>query len=107
MATAVTYPHIDVRPDGVAYIAGTQLKLAEIVLWRMAHAWDAHEIHRQHPQLSLAQIHSALAYYYDHQDAVDDEIERRLRHEQQILNGLSESPLRQKLVQARRSSTER
>ena len=32
-----------------------------------AYGWDAGEAHAQHPSLTLAQIHSALAYYYDHQ----------------------------------------
>ena len=27
-----------------------------------------------HPQLTLSQVHGALAYYYDHQQAFDDEI---------------------------------
>jgi len=37
------------------------------------------EIQRQYPHLSLAQIHAALAYYYDHQGEIDDTIERELR----------------------------
>jgi len=36
------------------------------------------EIHFQYPHLSLAQIHSALAYYYDHQAEFDTEITRQL-----------------------------
>lgn len=31
----------------------------------------------QYPHLSLAQIHAALAYYYDHQTELDAEIQRR------------------------------
>lgn len=105
MASVTTYPHIDVRPDRVPYIAGTELKVVEIVLWRMAYRWDADEIQRQHPTLTLSQIYSALAYYHDHQDEMDDDIQRRLRAEQQILDDVSDSPLRQKLQAAKRAAT--
>ena len=44
----------------------------------MAYGWSAEEMHRQHPHLSLAQIHSALAYYWDHQEELDAEIQARL-----------------------------
>jgi hypothetical protein len=31
----------------------------------------------QHPHFSLGQIHSALAYYYDHRDELDADLQRR------------------------------
>ncbi len=34
----------------------------------------AEEIHFQHPHLSLAQIHAALSFYYDHQRQFDAQI---------------------------------
>jgi uncharacterized protein (DUF433 family) len=96
MATVV-YPHIDVTPEGVLYIAGTQTKVVEVVLDRLAYHWDADEIRRQHPHLSLSQIYSALAYYYDHQVEIDREIEEQLRQVDQIRASLGESPVRLKL----------
>jgi uncharacterized protein (DUF433 family) len=96
MAT-LHYPHIDVSRAGVPYIAGTQTKVVEVVLDRQAYHWDADEIHRQHPHLSLAQIHSALAYYDDHQAEMDDEIDAQLRRIAAIRASLGESPTRLKL----------
>jgi len=96
MATLL-YPHIDVSRAGVPYIAGTQTKVVEIVLDRLAYHWDADEIHRQHPHLSLAQIHSALAYYYDHQAEMEGEIDAQLRRVATIRASLGESPIRLKL----------
>jgi hypothetical protein len=58
MAT-VAYPHIDCTRDGGPFVAGTQTKVVEVVLDRLAYHWDADEIHRQHPHLSLSQIYSA------------------------------------------------
>jgi uncharacterized protein (DUF433 family) len=95
MAT-VTYPHIELR-DGVPYLVGTQTKVIEVALDRLAHHWDADEIRRQHPHLSLGQIYSALAYYYDHQEEMDRDIEERVRRADGIRKDLGESPLRLKL----------
>jgi uncharacterized protein (DUF433 family) len=83
MAT-VTYPHITLSHEGVAYLTGTRTKVEELVLDHLAHNWDADEIQRQHPDLTLAQIHSALAYYYDHQEELDREIDKGLREVAQI-----------------------
>jgi uncharacterized protein (DUF433 family) len=94
---ATAYPHIDVTSDGVPYLTGTQTKVIEVVLDRLAYHWDAEEIQRQHPYLSLGQIHSALAYYYDHQEAMDQVIEEQLQQIAAIKNRLGESSLRHKL----------
>jgi uncharacterized protein (DUF433 family) len=91
------YPHIDVSRAGVPYIAGTQTKVVEVVLDRQAYHWDADEIHQQHPHLSLAQIHSALAYYYDHQAEMDGEINAQLRRIAALRASLGESPICLKL----------
>jgi uncharacterized protein (DUF433 family) len=58
-------------------LTGTRIKVVEIALDHLAYGWDAAEIQRQFPQLSLGQIHSALAYYCDHKAEMDAEIQRR------------------------------
>lgn len=93
----ITYPHIDVQSDGTVILSGTQTKVVEIVLDRLAHHWDADEIQRQHPHLSLAQIHAALAYYYDHQEALDREIEAQLQDVEKIRSAQGPSAVRRKL----------
>lgn len=81
----------------MAMVAGTPTKVIEVVLDRLAYHWDADEIHRQHPHLSLSQIYGALAYYYDHQEELDAVIEERLRLEDELLERIGESPLSLKL----------
>ena len=78
MATA-SYPHIEHNADGEPTLAGTRIKVRMIALDRIARARDAEEIQRHHPDLSLGQIHSALAYYHDHKDAMDSDIAERRR----------------------------
>ena len=95
---ATDYPHITVADDNVPYLTDTQTKVIEVVLDRLAYHWDADAIQRQHPHLSLGQIHSALAYYYDHQEEMDAAIESQLQTVAAIKKRLGESPLRQKLI---------
>ena len=58
--------HIRVDDKGGEWIAGTTFRVTDVVLGHLAHGWSPEEIHFQHPQLSMGQIHSALAYYCDH-----------------------------------------
>jgi len=95
--TTLAYAHIALSPEGVPYIVGTQTKIEEVVLDHLAYRWDADEIQRQHPNLTLAQIYSALAYYYDHQEELDRAIDEGLREVAQIRASLGESPIRLKL----------
>lgn len=73
--TATAYPHIETDATGAAIISGATTKVIEIVLDHLAHHWDAHEIRRQYPYLHLAQIHAAMAYYFDNQEVLDRDIE--------------------------------
>jgi uncharacterized protein (DUF433 family) len=96
MAT-VDYPHISLGSDAVPVLTGTRTKVVEVVLDHLAHGSDAEEIRRHYPYLSLGQIHSALAYYYDHQAEVDQDIARRLRKVDELQSRLGDSPIVRKL----------
>ena len=97
MSTQTSYPHIEQRPDGKLWLIGTQTKVLEVALDRLAHHWDADEILRQHPHLTLGQIHSCLAYYYDHQEEMDRIVEEQLRTIAHLRGQEGESVLRAKL----------
>lgn len=73
------YEHIVLDEKQVPTIAGTSMKVIELVLDSQAYGWSPEELHFQHPQLTLGQIHSALAYYWDHQEELDADAERRLK----------------------------
>jgi uncharacterized protein (DUF433 family) len=53
------------------------VKVVEGALDKLAYGASPEEIHFQHPHLSLAQIHAALSYCYDHQQEIDSYIERQ------------------------------
>jgi uncharacterized protein (DUF433 family) len=95
--TTVAYAHIEFAADGTPYIAGTMTKVQEVVLDLIAHGWDAAEIHRQHPHLTRAEIHSALAYYYDHRTEIEASIEEGLHQVKAIRASLPPSIFQSKL----------
>jgi len=90
--------YIEIDEHGVAWLTGTNLKVIEVVLDKLAHGWSPEEIHFQHPGLSLAQIHAALSYYYENQKRLDVEIERQRREVEKAAADLAQSPLQQKLA---------
>ena len=98
MAIAETrYEHIIIDDNNIPLIAGTTMKVVELVLDSKAYGWSPEELHFQHPYLSLGQIHSALAYYWDHQEELDRDIERRLHFIEQVEKTEKPSPLKARL----------
>ncbi len=75
--TETRYEHIVLTDGGVPLIAGTTMKVIELVRETQAYGWSPEELHFQHPYLSLGTIHSALAYYWDHQAELDADMARR------------------------------
>lgn len=53
-----------------AYVAGSRVRVQDIVSDHERHGMTPDEIVREHPHLSLAQVHAALAYYFDHRDEI-------------------------------------
>ncbi len=77
--TETKYEHILLDEKNVPIIEGTRMKVIELVLDSQAYGWSPEELCFQHPHLTLGQIHSALAYYWDHQEELDKDIENRLQ----------------------------
>lgn len=71
-------PHIVLNEAGTPIIAGTQITVSQLVLGSLAYGWTPSELKFNHPQLSLEQIHSALAYYREHQAEFDQKIQQEL-----------------------------
>src|SRR5580658_10097453 len=76
--TRTDYKYIVLDSSGEAFIEGTRYKVLHLVKDNIAYGWSPLELQWQHPDLSLAQVHSALAYYADHQNEIDDEIKSDL-----------------------------
>ena len=87
------YEHVVLDEKNVPMIAGTTMKVIELVLDRIAYGWSPEELRFQHPYLTMGQIYSALAYYADHQEELDADIQRRLEFVDQLQRTMTPSPL--------------
>jgi len=94
---ALTTTHIALDEKGVTWIQGTRIKVIEVALDKIGNGSSPEEIHFQYPHLSLAQIHSALAYYYDHEAEFDSEISRQLERIEQLAAQSKDSPGKKRL----------
>ena len=94
--------HVILDEDGVPQIAGANTKVIELVLAHQAHGMSPEELAYQLPHLSMGQIHSALAYYWDHKEELDADIRRRAEEVERLRGEVGDSPLLDKL-KARRA----
>ena len=95
--TLATYPLFTINAVRVPLIAGTTMKVVELVTAHQAHGWSPEELHFQFPHLSLGQIYAALTYYWDHKDELDADIARRDREVEEIRRELGPSAIAAKL----------
>ena len=100
---SMVYPHIQMRDDGQAEISGTGTKVIMIAMDRLAYHWDADEIQRQRPHLTLAQIYGALTYYYDHEEDMNRQIWKEQAFVEEMATKLDNPSLRAKLEAAKQT----
>jgi uncharacterized protein (DUF433 family) len=60
--------------NGRPVIAGTGLRVQDVAAHHIYRKYSPDELAYQ-LQISLAQVHAALAYYFDHKDEIDAQIE--------------------------------
>ena len=74
MATVeTTYKHIVQTPEivgGKPRIEGHRITVQNVVIWHEQMGYSIEEIASMY-ELTLAQVHSALAYYFDHKEEID------------------------------------
>ncbi len=97
MIAVETVSHIHADAQGRAWIDDANVKVIEVVKDWLAHGSSPEEMALQHPHLSLAQIHAALAHYYDHQADYDLEVARELEVWDARVAENRHSPIRRKL----------
>jgi uncharacterized protein (DUF433 family) len=88
---------IELDDRGIASIGVTRTKVIEIVLDKIAYGWSPEEIHFQHRHLALAQIHAALAYYYENQTELDAQIRLGLEESGKLAALVSDADFRGRL----------
>ncbi len=95
--------HIEISPEvrgGKPRIAGTRIAVEDVAVMHLKLGQSLIEIAGLY-DLSLASVHAAMAYYFDHRDA----IEQRMNEEMRLVEAMQEmqaSPLQAKLGQMKR-----
>ena len=87
---------------GKACIAGHRVRVLDIVVWHEHQGMTPDEIVSHLPPITLADVHAALAYYFDH----IDEIQQEMRAEREFVEefrrkdpSLLEAKLRQDRIE--------
>jgi uncharacterized protein (DUF433 family) len=60
--------------DGKACIAGHRVRVLDIVVWHEHQGMTPDEIVSEIPTITLADVHAALAYYFDHIEEIQEEM---------------------------------
>ncbi len=70
----IAIQYIEMRPSAIhgqkACIAGTRISVQDIYVWHELMGKSPDGIVAEYPFLTLAQVHAALAYFYDHPDEI-------------------------------------
>jgi uncharacterized protein (DUF433 family) len=77
MQPTSTKQHIESRTGvcgGKPCIAGTRVRVQDIYVWHELQGRTPEEIVSDFPQLTLADVHAALAYYFDHREEIQREM---------------------------------
>src|SRR6266571_736079 len=103
MKAVEKHAHIRLDEQGRPWIDDTNVKVIEVVLDHLGYGWNAEAIQENHSHLSLAQVYSALAWYYDHQAEMDAEIERQDERLRALRAASKPSALQERLAAQRRA----
>jgi uncharacterized protein (DUF433 family) len=57
-----------------ARIAGHRIRVQDVAIWHEKLGMSVDEILEQYPTISRADVHAALAYYWDHRDQIEKAI---------------------------------
>ena len=69
--------HIEINDkiaDGRPHVKGHRIKVKDIVIWHEVMGKSADEISAEF-NITLADVYSALTYYYDNRKEIDDDIQ--------------------------------
>ena len=102
--TTVMDGHIVVDDKGVARIGDGGMKVSHLVMHKQANGGDPEQLQAEYPYLSLAQIHAAFAYYYDHKDDVDTQIRESLEYADRMRAQVTRQLSREELIRRRNAS---
>jgi uncharacterized protein (DUF433 family) len=98
-STKTTYEHVMLDAHGQAVIADSGMKVKQLVAEHLNWGWSPEELHFQHPHLTLGEVYSALAYYWDHRAEIDQAIREDAEYIRHLRANIPDNPLTIRLRQ--------
>jgi uncharacterized protein (DUF433 family) len=79
MATVASYPYISTDPQifgGKPIVDGQRIRVLDVAILHLYRGLEPSEICGVYPTLTLAHVHAALTWFYDHRDDMIAAIEQ-------------------------------
>jgi uncharacterized protein (DUF433 family) len=80
-------------------IDGHRIQVEDIAIWHERMGMSPAEIVAEYPSITLADVHAALAYYYEYRERIDADIEAAKRYAEEMKAKAGPSLLEQRLRQ--------
>src|SRR5262245_48241747 len=84
LGVKTNYEHIVLDVKGQAVIANTGMKVKQLAAEHLNWGWSPEELHFQHPHITLGEVYSALAYYWDHRAEIEREMQDDAEYVRQL-----------------------
>jgi len=80
-------------------IDGHRIQVEDIAIWHERMGMSPDQIVSEYPSITLAEVHAALAYYYENRERIDADIEAAKQYAEEMKAKAAPSLIRQKLRQ--------
>jgi uncharacterized protein (DUF433 family) len=97
------YKYVMIDEKGIPTIKPTRMKIELLIKERRMFGFGVKRQQEGHPFLTIAQIHSALSYYFDHKKEIDRDIEEGEKFVEEMRKKMGPSPLAEKIRAIRES----
>ena len=97
----VTAKHIEASPDkcgGKPCIAGTRIRVWDVYVAHELRGESPDQITSQYDGITLADVHAALAYYFDHKAEIDAQMQEADERVEALKKATGPGPLARKLA---------
>ena len=80
-------------------IDGHRIQVEDVAIWHERMGMSPDEIVSEYPSITLADVHAALAYYYENRERIDADIEAAKQYAEEMKAKAGSSRLQEKLRQ--------
>jgi uncharacterized protein (DUF433 family) len=85
------------RPD----IDGHRIQVEDVAIWYERMGMSPDQIVSEYPSITLAEVHAALAYYFENREVIDAEIDAAKESAEAMRAKAGPSPIEEKLRQGK------